>query len=165
MNMICEILTTVIKTVICEINGCKLQVSEDGRIFRINKKGDLLIIENKPNNGCGYNQISCKNKMIYRHRIIAMCFLGLDINNKGLQIDHINGVKYDNYLTNLRVVTHQQNQHNHVNAKGYCFCKKTKKYKAQIKLNNKTIYLGLFNTKEEAHNAYLNAKPKYHKID
>ena len=158
-------MTTIIKTVICEINGCKLQVSEDGRVFRFNKKGDLLIIHNTINHNNGYNQIRCNKKNVLRHRIIAMCFLGLDINNKGLQIDHINGVRYDNHLTNLRVVTHQQNQHNHVNAKGYCFCKKTKKYKAQIKLNNKTIYLGLFNTKEEAHQAYLNAKPKYHQIE
>jgi hypothetical protein len=35
---------------------------------------------------------------------------------------------------------------------------------SQIVLNKKSIYLGLYETEEEAHKAYLDAKKIYHKI-
>lgn len=164
MNTICEMLTSVIRTVICEINGKKLHVAEDGRVHRFNKKGDLLIIENTADDK-GYNRIRCNNRMIRRHRIIAFCFLGLDIDDKKSQVDHINGVKTDNYVTNLRIVTCQQNQHNQTKAKGFWFVKYNNKYRAQITVNRKHINLGYFDTAEEAHQAYLDAKPKYHAIN
>jgi hypothetical protein len=37
----------------------------------------------------------------------------------------------------------------------YWFNKKIRKYRSTIKVNNKTIYLGYFDTTEEAHKAYL----------
>ena len=79
------------------------------------------------------------------------------------EIDHINRNKLDNRICNLRNVTKQVNQWNR-NCKGYYYNKQTKKYQAQIALNNKLIYLGRYNTPEEARQAYLNAKPKYHVI-
>ena len=39
------------------------------------------------------------------------------------QLDHINGIKNDNRICNLRPVTHQQNQWNQTNAKGYTWHK------------------------------------------
>jgi hypothetical protein len=83
----------------------------------------------------------------------------VEINN----IDHINRNKVDNRICNLRNVTSQVNQWNN-NGKGYYYNKQTKKYHAQIALNCKPIYLGLYNTPEEARQAYLNAKQKYHVI-
>jgi len=80
------------------------------------------------------------------------------------QIDHINGIKNDNRIFNLRSVTNQQNQWNRTTAKGYSFFKRDNKWQSKIKLNNKTIFLGLFKTEEEARNAYLQAKEIYHKI-
>ena len=80
------------------------------------------------------------------------------------EIDHINGIRNDNRIFNLRSVTRQQNQFNRKKAKGYCWNKVTKKWQVQIKLNQKSIYLGLHNTEEEARNAYLQAKEKYHVI-
>ena len=79
------------------------------------------------------------------------------------EIDHINRNRADNRICNLRNVTHQVNQWNN-NAKGYIYHKRDKKYQAQIALNNKLIYLGLYDTPEEARQAYLNAKQKYHVI-
>jgi len=81
------------------------------------------------------------------------------------EIDHINGVRIDNRLCNLRPVTRQQNQWNRNTAKGYYFHKTNKKYHAQIYLNTKRIYLGLYSTEQEARAAYLEAKEKYHKIE
>jgi hypothetical protein len=80
------------------------------------------------------------------------------------EIDHINCVRDDNRICNLRAVTTQQNQWNRNTAKGYYFNKQIKKYKAQIVLNRKHIYLGSYNTPEQARAAYLQAKEKYHKI-
>lgn len=80
------------------------------------------------------------------------------------EIDHINSIRNDNRILNLRSVTRQQNQWNRLTAKGYTWHKKTEKYSAQIRINNKTINLGYYNTEEEARNAYLNAKQIYHVI-
>jgi hypothetical protein len=79
-------------------------------------------------------------------------------------IDHINGIKDDNRIDNLRSVTSQQNQHNRTTAKGYHFDKRVNKYQSYISLNRKNIYLGLFKTEQEARQAYLEAKEKYHLI-
>jgi len=43
------------------------------------------------------------------------------------------------------------------NAKGYCFDKAKGKYRAQISINGKNKYLGLYNTPEQARAAYLEA--------
>ena len=81
------------------------------------------------------------------------------------EIDHINGIRNDNRICNLRSVTPQQNQWNRNTAKGYYFNKRSKKYKAQIAINTKRIHLGLYDTPEQAREAYLQAKEKYHKIE
>ena len=79
-------------------------------------------------------------------------------------LDHINGIKHDNRILNLRSVTHQQNHFNRTTAKGYSWNKKANKWQSDICVNKKNIYLGLFNTEQEARNAYLAAKEKYHVI-
>jgi hypothetical protein len=84
-----------------------------------------------------------------------------DILNPDLLIDHINRDKLDNRIENLRVVSKQENCFNR-GAKGFCFHKG--KYQSQITINKKIIYLGSYDTEEEAHEAYLEAKKKYHKI-
>lgn len=90
------------------------------------------------------------------HRLMAMAFLGI---KQGQVVDHINRVKTDNRLENLRIVTDSQNAHNRRNAvkglrgayfqQGYWF--------SQIQLNKKQHYLGSFDTEEEAHAAYCAA--------
>lgn len=78
-------------------------------------------------------------------------------------IDHINCIKDDNRICNLRSITKQQNEFN-TKSKGYCFDKCRNKFLATIGLNNKIIYLGRYNTEQEARQAYLEGKEKYHKI-
>ena len=79
-------------------------------------------------------------------------------------IDHINGIKNDNRLCNLRSVTNQENTFNN-KAKGYCWDKSRNKFSAQIKLNGKKIHLGRFDNEEDASNAYKEAKKIYHIIN
>jgi len=103
--------------------------------------------------------INGKEHKIYMAREI----LGLKRGDKR-QADHENHITLNNCRSNLRIVTHSQNQWNKTNPRGYHWHKRKKKYQAQIRLNGKSIHLGDFQTAEEAHNAYLEAKKIYHKI-
>ena len=78
-------------------------------------------------------------------------------------IDHINHDRADNTDANLRVVTSQQNNFN-TNAKGYCWDKQAKKWRAYIQADGNLEYLGLFVKEEDARAAYLEAKERLHII-
>ena len=78
------------------------------------------------------------------------------------EIDHIDNDKSNNNIENLRVVNHSENQQNIHSTKGYTWIKRDNKYRAQIKVNKKRYYLGLYETEEEAREAYLIGKEKYH---
>jgi len=80
-------------------------------------------------------------------------------------IDHINHTRNDNTDGNLRVVTHQQNNFNRSNVKGYYWDKSRKKWVAQIRVNGKGKNLGSFEKEEDARAKYLEAKKIYHKFD
>jgi len=137
-----------------------------GRVERLFKRKGWTLVENTANNGNGYNQIKINGKMIFRHRIIAFCFLGLNdiVGIAGADdcIDHISGIRLDNRVSNLKITTQQGNHHNRTKAKGYYWNKRDKKWQPQIKVNYKTINLGYYDTEEEARQAYLTAKEKYH---
>ena len=80
-------------------------------------------------------------------------------------IDHINGIKYDDRISNLREVTLQQNNWNHKTRK-----KQTSlpmgirmvrgKYQARISINKKTIYLGVYSSIEKASQIYKEERIK-----
>ena len=143
---------------------CKLAIErgytydpETGLIY--NKYGKIY-----KRNVNGYIQLLLSNNE-NKFKLYAHQFAWYWINKECVeQLDHINGIRNDNRISNLRAVTQQQNQWNKINCKGYCWHRKNNKYQSQIKLNNKLIYLGSFNTEQEARNAYLAAKEIYHKI-
>ncbi len=78
-----------------------------------------------------------------------------------VEIDHINRVKTDNRISNLRNCTRSENAQNRLLPKGKSGLKGAfryhRKWKSQIYKNRKCVYLGLFNTKREAHAAYCEA--------
>jgi hypothetical protein len=78
-------------------------------------------------------------------------------------IDHINNIRDDNRIDNLRSITKQQNGFN-TKSKGYSYNKKLSKYRAYITIDKKQIHLGYFNIEEEARQAYTDAKKIYHII-
>ncbi|HHZ94471.1 MAG TPA: HNH endonuclease [Flavobacteriales bacterium] len=109
----------------------------------------------------GYHRISIDKKLFKRSRAVWIMHNGSIPDD--YQIDHINRVKDDDRLDNLRLLTHQENQFNK-KGKGYTYCKQACKFKARINVENKEIYLGYFDTEQEARLAYLEAKTEHHII-
>lgn len=100
-----------------------------------------------------------KFEMIKMHRLI----MGAPT---GMYVDHINGDKLDNRKSNLRVCTNAQNSANQqlraANTSGYkgvTLDKRRGKWIAQIRINYKNNFLGYFDDKIEAAQAY-NRKAK-----
>lgn len=115
----------------------------------------------KSKDGSGYLKISLPSiGILLQHQFGWYCMYGKCVE----QLDHINGVRDDNRISNLRSVSNQQNQWNRTSAKGYYWNKEANKYQTQITLNGKVIYLGLFKTEDDARQSYINAKEKYHII-
>ena len=84
-------------------------------------------------------------------------------------IDHINEIKNDNRISNLREATSSQNQRNRgaqknntSGFKGVSFFKRNGKWKSTICVNSNKKHLGYFDNPEEAHQAYCKASDKYH---
>jgi hypothetical protein len=97
---------------------------------------------------------------IYMHHFI----LGV----KGVIVDHINGNGLDNRKSNLRICTHKQNcrssrkrKKSVSKYKGVHWCRKTKKWVAQIGLDGRTKHLGYFKIEKNAALAYDRAAVKY----
>lgn len=79
------------------------------------------------------------------------------------QIDHIDRNKLNNNIDNLRVVTATENRYN-TEHKGYFWNKRDTIWMSAITVDGKKIHLGCFVIEEEARNAYLEAKEKYHNV-
>lgn len=86
------------------------------------------------------------------------------------QIDHINGDRLDNRISNLRDVEQFVNMQNQRKAMrgnksgflGVTFVERTGRYVSQIKTGDKSTYLGSFSSPEEAHSAYIAQKRVIH---
>ena len=75
-------------------------------------------------------------------------------------IDHINAVRWDNRIINLRVLEHKDNTSLRI-GRGWVAYPSKKwgvKYHAQIRIGGATKFLGSFYTPEEARAAYLGEK-------
>ena len=150
-----------------KIDGRELMINEDDsydiKMFStsITPKWYQLAIQTRTT---GYKSININNKHKYLHRVIYYAHNQewniFDVSKNNF-IDHIDGDIANNDIRNLRVVTSQQNSFN-TRSKGYYWNKRDKKWIARICLNKKLIYLGCFDSEEEAHNCYLEAKEKYH---
>jgi len=85
-------------------------------------------------------------------------------------VDHINGVRGDNRLANLRVVTRSQNNQNQRKPRagkssrhiGVCWAQRDGKWAAYIKAGARRLSLGYHDTEEAAAEAYRRAKAELH---
>lgn len=114
----------------------------------------------------GYLQATIHSEKYMLHRLIWMWVYGAWPAHK---VDHINRVRSDNRLTNLREVTHAENCHNQSlstrNWSGFtgaAWDKSRCLWVASIGINGKQLHLGRFLTPELASAAYQAAKAIYH---
>ena len=115
----------------------------------------------------GYIRIRLLGRDFFAHRLAWLYVYGTFPNN---QIDHKDQNKKNNRIDNLRDATNQINSHNITNAmignrsslrgvKTYSYGK----YQARICVDGVIINLGMFDTPQQAHAKYLEAKRKLHK--
>ena len=113
-------------------------------------------------NSHGYTVIKLLGKHYRAHRLAWLYEYGtLPVH----EIDHINGIKNDNRIVNLRDIPHIQNCVNVFNKRSRTGLQGVSAhsggYEAKIRLNGVSRYLGFFRTAKEAHLAYLKEKNAY----
>lgn len=113
----------------------------------------------------GYASMTIKKPkpgVIYMHRLI-------NETPTGLSTDHINGNKLDNRRKNLRICTQAQNnanarmrRDNTSGVRGVVWHKRLEKWQAQITVNGKCLYLGMFVDMKDAIEARRKAARDIH---
>lgn len=101
----------------------------------------------------GYIQVRLKGQIYLAHRVVYCIHYGcwpVEL------IDHINGVKCDNRIENLREVTVAENRLNVRQARndsgvvGVTWAKKERNWRASININGKVVNLGHFSNLNDA---------------
>ena len=138
-------------------NYTNYKIYANGNVENI-KTGRML----KPRlDGRGYLQVCLCNiegKKDHRiHRLLGKYYIPNPNNYQC--IDHIDKNRTNNMLINLRWCTHQQNMLNKAirgesEYRGVCFHKKSQKWRADIKIDKKQKYIGIYKTEIEAARAY-----------
>lgn len=140
------------------------------RILTINSKAKVGMTPGSISDD-GYLKIIVDKKTYFAHRLVWLYVYGYFTKYPEFQIDHIDRDKLNNKIKNLRKVDQSKNQHNRINAQknnkstgllGSYFEKRTGKYQSIIRVNGRAIGIGRFNTAEEAHIAYVDAKKIFH---
>jgi hypothetical protein len=116
----------------------------------------------------GYITIKIQGKKYAAHRLawlFTYCEWPVD------QVDHINNIRDDNRICNLRQADSFINSQNQKRAQkdnvssgllGVSFHKPNKKWLARINYEGRTHLIGCYDCKHKAHEAYLDAKAKHH---
>lgn len=141
-----------------------------GRVVRLvgNSKCPAGAEAGSADSRTGYRYLSVARRRVAVHRVAILLSTGRWPRG---EVDHINGVKSDNRLQNLRDVdrrTNAQNLHGPQRNNrssgllGVTWNKRAGKWQAQIKVGDSLRYLGLFVDPNDGHQAYLQAKRESH---
>lgn len=111
-------------------------------------------------NGNGYLRFSLQGKPIYVHRLAYFLHHGC----APAEVDHKDLNRTNNAIANLRAADRPANSangprrgHNASGFKGVHQQAKTGRWRAQIKVGYRSIHLGYFDRREDAHAAYVAA--------
>lgn len=113
----------------------------------------------------GYRILSVDSRTYSEHRLAWFYVHGAWPDN---DVDHINGIKSDNRIENLRQCTRAENMQNQVGNRsksgltGAYEC--NGRFFSHIYKDGKKFYLGCFASPQEANAAYISAKAKHHKF-
>jgi len=134
------------------------EISDYGNV-RSRKNGKITILKGSKCNG--YLEVSLfKEKVKKRfliHRLVASEFIR---NMKeGEQVDHIDGDRKNNNLRNLNIVNNRINNLRKLKLNGAH--KQKGRWQSSFYYEGKNIYIGLYDTAEEAHEAYKNKLKEY----
>ena len=138
---------------------------EAGVLTRLVGKGRGRFISNEPKKPGKYARVRVGRGVYAVHRVMWLHVTG---DWPAEVIDHINGDPTDNRFCNLRAVSHAVNMQNQRRASsasstGLLGAIRWKhRFVAQITVGGRARHLGLFDTPEEAHAAYLRAKRVLH---
>jgi hypothetical protein len=133
------------------------EVSDLGRVKGL-KRGKILKPKLEKN---GYARATLHNKGEKKcsiHRLVLQTFLPIE---DEMDCDHINHIKNDNRLANLRWCSRSQNIRYKLKKeglssqyKGVCWAKGNNKWHTKCRLNGKIIHIGYFDDEREAAKAY-----------
>jgi hypothetical protein len=138
---------------------------ETGILTRKVAKGSQQVGVAAGNQNRGYLQLTVDGHAGFVHRFIWLYVYGKWPSEK---IDHIDGNRSNNRLSNLRDVSQALNVQNErkprsSNKSGFLGVKACRgRWRAEICIKGKTKFLGRFDTPEEAHAVYVEAKRKAH---
>lgn len=133
---------------------------ENGRIYRRLKRENTYRRVGSVDKD-GYIQFTFNGKDLKLHRYLYEQFHNVKLIPEE-HINHINFIKYDNRISNLEIVSEQQNhqwvgkkKNNTSGYKGVHWHKDRKKWVAQIGVNRKSKFLGRFTNIEDATKAWV----------
>lgn len=117
-------------------------------------------------NSLGYVAINVYGKKQLAHRLAFLYMTGEMPKD---QVDHINGIKSDNRISNLRQCKQSDNQKNVATRKdnksgfkGVVWHKASGKWEVNATLNGKNHYLGRYDNIKVAEQSYKNFAKKHH---
>lgn len=145
-----------------------LEMKQWGDDYVISSQGRL---RRKDSNKCrafsidkhGYSKVTLsmgrKNRKSFKiHNLVAKAFLG---DPCGLFVNHIDGNKQNNHVSNLEYVTNRENVVHGLIRRGKpvgaIYCKRSKKWISNLKIDGKLKRLGTFDTCEGAQMAFKKA--------
>ena len=117
-------------------------------------------------NSHGYVIAQMRDEANNSQRTISMHRLVMRVDNSNIYVDHIHHNRNDNRKSQLRLVSPLQNAQNHKpysKHQGVYWHKNKNKWEALIGFNGENIYLGMYDSYEDALNARLEAEDYYFK--
>lgn len=138
------------------------RVSRPGRHA---KKGQIAGRVRSSSGGKKYRQIHMGSKCYLEHRLAYFWMTGTWPEQ---EIDHIDGNGENNKWVNIRSVTKSENRKNRrkysrntSGVTGVTFHRLTNKWQASIKVDGRSVYLGLFSSYDDAVKCRKQAEVKY----